>query len=121
MTDHREAEMATETNGNELVVRAQVPGVEPDEVSGYAPEVMPNAEAVAAEAVEGIDEQLRATGHALSGAPAPAIVDACEQAGADLLVAGSRGYGPVTRVLLGSVSKELVHRAPCPVLVAPRP
>ena len=90
-------------------------------VSGYAPEVMPDAEAVPAEAVEAIDEQLRATGHVLSGAPAPAIVDACEKAGADLLVAGSRGYGPVSRVLLGSVSKELVHKAPCPVLVVPRP
>lgn len=44
-----------------------------------------------------------------------------EAAGADLLVAGSRGYGPVLRVLLGSVSTHLAHHAPCPVLVVPRP
>ncbi|HSS43092.1 MAG TPA: universal stress protein [Solirubrobacterales bacterium] len=50
-----------------------------------------------------------------------AIVEACEEAGADLLVAGSRNYGPVRRVLLGSVSTQLMHRAPCPVLVVPRP
>jgi nucleotide-binding universal stress UspA family protein len=39
----------------------------------------------------------------------------------DLLVLGSRGYGPVRRVLLGSVSGELVRGAACPVLVVPRP
>jgi hypothetical protein len=38
-----------------------------------------------------------------------------------LLVLGSRGYGPVRRVLLGSVSGELVRGAACPVLVVPRP
>jgi nucleotide-binding universal stress UspA family protein len=71
--------------------------------------------------VKGVDERLAATGRALAGAPGPTIAAACEEAGADLLVAGSRGYGPVMRVLLGSVSTQLVHTAPCPVLVVPRP
>jgi nucleotide-binding universal stress UspA family protein len=39
----------------------------------------------------------------------------------DLLVLGSRGYGPVRRVLLGSVSSELVRGAACPILLVPRP
>jgi len=34
---------------------------------------------------------------------------------------GSRGYGPLRRVLLGSVSTELIRTAPCPVIVHPRP
>ncbi len=38
----------------------------------------------------------------------------------DLLVTGSRGYGPVRRVMLGSTSGKLVHGAPCPVLVVAR-
>ena len=38
----------------------------------------------------------------------------------DLLVVGSRGYGPVRRVLAGSVASELLFSAPCPVLVVPR-
>jgi nucleotide-binding universal stress UspA family protein len=38
-----------------------------------------------------------------------------------LLVLGSRGYGPVARVLLGSVSRRVVADAPCPVLVVARP
>jgi nucleotide-binding universal stress UspA family protein len=40
--------------------------------------------------------------------------------GVDLLVMGSRGYGPLGSVLLGSVSSDLVRQAPCPVLVIPR-
>lgn len=39
----------------------------------------------------------------------------------DLLVLGSRGFGPVRRTLLGSTSDHLVHEAACPVVVVPRP
>jgi nucleotide-binding universal stress UspA family protein len=39
---------------------------------------------------------------------------------ADLLVCGSRGYGPVRRVLLGGVLRRLIRRAACPVVVVPR-
>jgi nucleotide-binding universal stress UspA family protein len=38
----------------------------------------------------------------------------------DLLVLGSRGYGPVRRVLLGSVSSHLVEHCHCPLVVVPR-
>jgi nucleotide-binding universal stress UspA family protein len=38
----------------------------------------------------------------------------------DLLCVGSRGWGPVQRVLLGSESSELIRNAPCPILVVPR-
>jgi nucleotide-binding universal stress UspA family protein len=40
--------------------------------------------------------------------------------GADLLLCGSRRYGPVRRVLLGSVSSALVRQSSVPVLVVPR-
>ncbi|MGN6201747.1 MAG: universal stress protein, partial [Solirubrobacterales bacterium] len=50
-----------------------------------------------------------------------AIAEACEEAAAELLVCGSRHYGPVLRVLLGSVSTQLAHKAACAVLVVPRP
>jgi nucleotide-binding universal stress UspA family protein len=39
---------------------------------------------------------------------------------ADLLVVGSRRYGPLRTVLLGGVSWPLLERAACPVLVVPR-
>ncbi len=38
----------------------------------------------------------------------------------DLMVSGSRGYGPLRSVLLGGVSRRLVDGAHCPVLVLPR-
>lgn len=39
---------------------------------------------------------------------------------ADLLVIGSRGYGPSRAVLLGSVSQYVLRNAACPVVVCPR-
>jgi nucleotide-binding universal stress UspA family protein len=89
--------------------------------AGYAPANPPEAGAIVTRTVKAVDERLAATGRALAGAPGPMIIEACEEAGADLLVAGSRGYGPVLRALLGSVSTQLIHNAPCPVLVVPRP
>ena len=50
----------------------------------------------------------------------PAIVLAGQGLDADLLVVGSRGYGPLRRALLGGVSGELSRLAPCPVIVTPR-
>ena len=38
----------------------------------------------------------------------------------DLLVCGSRGYGPVRAVLLGGVSRRVAAEARCPVIVLPR-
>lgn len=95
---------------------AVVPGA-----AGYTPAIPPEAGSIVTRTVKSVDERVAATGRALAGVPAAAISEACEEAGADLLVAGSRSYGPVLRVLLGSVSTQLMHRAPCPVLVVPRP
>ena len=39
----------------------------------------------------------------------------------DLLIVGSRGYGPLGRLVHGSTSHELARRARCPLLVLPRP
>ena len=52
------------------------------------------------------------------GDPAELIVTEASAGRYDLVVVGSRGRGPVGRLLLGSVSTEVVANAPCPVLVA---
>jgi nucleotide-binding universal stress UspA family protein len=38
----------------------------------------------------------------------------------DLLVLGSRGYGPIRRALLGGVSAPMTRVCPCPLLITPR-
>ena len=38
----------------------------------------------------------------------------------EMLVCGSRGYGPLRAVLLGAVSRRIVAEAHCPVIVVPR-
>ena len=55
---------------------------------------------------------------AFVGDPADVLVDLSEHL--DLLVSGSRGYGPLRAVLLGSVSRRVVAEASCPVIVLPR-
>jgi len=55
------------------------------------------------------------------GRPAAEIVAEAEAWGADLIIVGSRGHGPLSTILVGSVSEEVVDRSPIPVLVARRP
>ena len=49
------------------------------------------------------------------GDPGAVIVDAAK--GADLVIVGSRGLNPLQRIVLGSVSSKVVHRAESDVLV----
>jgi nucleotide-binding universal stress UspA family protein len=70
-------------------------------------------------AVDRCPPALRALPQALSGNPVSQLVAAADQ-GIDVLVLGSRGYGPVKAVVLGSVAEEVLARASCPVIVFPR-
>jgi nucleotide-binding universal stress UspA family protein len=59
-----------------------------------------------------------AQAHAKVGRPDAEIVKLAEELGADLIVVGSRGFGPLKRVLMGSVSESVLHHAHTSVLVA---
>lgn len=56
----------------------------------------------------------------LDGYPADRLVEHCEEAGADLLVLGTRGRGRLAATFLGSTSMRAVEHAPCDVLIAKR-
>jgi nucleotide-binding universal stress UspA family protein len=47
------------------------------------------------------------------------IVDLAKKAGADLIVVGNRGHGPLAGIVLGSVALRLLQSAPYPVLTVP--
>ena len=50
----------------------------------------------------------------------PAEELALYSASLDLLIVGSRGYGPIGRLIHGSTSQQLAHSARCPLLVLTR-
>jgi nucleotide-binding universal stress UspA family protein len=68
-------------------------------------------------------ERLRSAGGTVTGAhlreghPAEEITKLAEELNVGLVVIGSRGLGPVKRLVTGSVSEGVVHLAPCPTLV----
>jgi nucleotide-binding universal stress UspA family protein len=61
--------------------------------------------------------ELEIVGELVEGRPTAVLLEAARNA--DLLVVGSRGHGGFAALLLGSISSQCVHHAPCPVVVVP--
>ena len=106
----------TATEPIETAPEALVPGWSTP--PGYSVSRRQRAEQILESARERVPAELLGgtklvTGHA-GVALARASVDV------DLLVCGSRGYGPLRAALLGGVSSTLAHTASCPLLVVPR-
>jgi nucleotide-binding universal stress UspA family protein len=68
--------------------------------------------------VAGLPEGVRGAVACLEGEPSERLIAASEKV--DLLVIGSRGYGPLRAVLAGGVSGRVIRGAHCPVIVVPR-
>jgi nucleotide-binding universal stress UspA family protein len=94
------------------------PPMTPEESERLTRELRAHRELALRRAAASVSKDLHAETALLVGDPVLVL----EQAGRglDLLVLGARGYGPLRRVLLGSVSTEVVCHSPCPVLVVPR-
>jgi nucleotide-binding universal stress UspA family protein len=94
------------------------------------PELYP-ADQPATEAVRRAAEDVVQKAVSQAGEPAPASVTVRAVSGlarqelveassdADLVVVGQRGGGGFARLLMGSVSSQVVHHAACPVVVVP--
>ena len=121
---HKALERAADiANGATLAVvcAANVSRLLRDPAGGVAPvdpadvEARSKALAAAKEYVEGRGlTGVFIEGH---GNPADVIVQEAEESGADLIVVGTRGLHATKRLFLGSVSTNVVHHAPCDVLV----
>jgi nucleotide-binding universal stress UspA family protein len=71
------------------------------------------------EALDRVGERVAAGAELLEGNVVDTLAT-LDRRDADLLVCGSRAYGPLRRVLLGGVSSRLLRRSALPLLVVPR-
>ena len=89
-----------------------------EHVLANAPDLLwQRAEALSFTAQISVDRQ-RVQGHARVGPAVETLLQACVDYEADLLIVGTHGRKGFERVLLGSVSEQLVRKARCPVVVA---
>jgi nucleotide-binding universal stress UspA family protein len=105
------------------IVDVVVPAEPGGPIGAYDPDWAEHARLRREEAQERVERIVAELGDVASGDIAfgePATELAYEGNGLDLLVTGSRNYGPIRRLMLGSTSSKLVHHAPCPVLVTTR-
>jgi nucleotide-binding universal stress UspA family protein len=58
--------------------------------------------------------------HVRIGQPADVVQDVAREIGADLVVIGAHGYGPIER-LIGTTASKIVHRSHTSVLVVRQP
>jgi nucleotide-binding universal stress UspA family protein len=58
------------------------------------------------------------TGKIVRGVAWDVLIDQAERAGDTLIAVGTRGVGRIAGVVMGSVATEMIHKAPCSVLVA---
>jgi nucleotide-binding universal stress UspA family protein len=91
--------------------------------AGYSKQMREIARQDASEKLDEEVQKIRGLGgevagpHVRVGQPDAEIVRLAEEIEAGLVVVGSRGFAPLRRALLGSVSDSVVRHAHCPVLV----
>lgn len=51
------------------------------------------------------------------GRPSEVIIATCREGEYDLIVMGSRGFGKIKQLFMGSVSQYVLYYAECPVMI----
>lgn len=69
----------------------------------------------------GIETELRIVSSTYTGGPAHEIAEVARELDAGMIIAGTRGQGVITGLLVGSVAHRLPYVATCPVLTVPLP
>jgi nucleotide-binding universal stress UspA family protein len=91
-----------------------VPGFDEATLEGFRHNAETIVERAVAE-VRRLEPSVPCEGEVVEGQPAGALLQHARDA--SLIVVGNRGRGGFASLLLGSVSQQVVHHAPCPVLV----
>ena len=65
--------------------------------------------------------KIPATSEGLEGRPAEVITKKAKDINANLVIMGKRGLGGFAGLIMGSVSRSLIHHAPCPILLVSQP
>jgi nucleotide-binding universal stress UspA family protein len=119
---HEAAHVARMSDADLRVLTVVKPGIGADASAGPAREAAERnraaLEATVADAIAELPVGIRAESEVLVDDPADALASVSPHL--DLLVTGSRGYGPGLAVLFGGVSRRVTMTARCPVLVVPR-
>jgi nucleotide-binding universal stress UspA family protein len=115
-------EFASLVGSSVMAVHSWQPGFLPASAPSTAPvtadPVAAAEEAVLSESLAGWRNQypdVAVTEVTECGAPAEVLLRWCRDA--QLLIVGSHGRSPLGRALLGSTSQDMLHRAPCPVMI----
>jgi nucleotide-binding universal stress UspA family protein len=103
-----------------IAVSAPVPAMGAAAVAQAGSDTATDLQSLLHEAVAELPFEVRALPVFERGDPVEQLLARADE-GLDLLVLGSRGFGPVMRLLAGSVSARVIRKAPCPVLIVPRP
>ncbi len=105
--------------------------VSPDPVVvdfGMAPTVYrpPSPETVSAEHAKLVQLQeslekfgVRTSTRQIQGSRVEDLLDECKRLHAELIIVGSHGHGAFYNLLVGSITAQVLKKAPCPVLVVP--
>jgi len=119
---HEAATLAQMSDADLRVLTVVKPGIGADASAGPARAAAERSraqlEATVAAAIAELADGVRTESEVLVDDPARALASVSPHL--DLLVMGSRGYGPGLAVLLGGVSRRVTMAAQCPVLVVPR-
>ena len=96
----------------------EVAAFEQVSLSGYVPsELKEGAYNLLTELMHEIPREVKAKAKVEVGTPAEVIVETAQDGEFDLIVMGSRGFGTLKSLIMGSVSQYVLQHAHCPVLV----
>lgn len=103
-----------------ILSRAPGPAVSANSRAAEAAEAhFKMAEMILGEAKEQLTESglKNVDAHLENGKPADVILEIAKQSKSDLIVVGSRGFGDLKSLILGSVSHKVLQMAECPCLI----